>query len=71
MKRGKFTLFMLAFSLLLAACNNTAPTLPAMPTDEVPQATVVLPEPTPTAVQTFKTFSGTAVGVGSGKTTVA
>jgi len=50
MKRGKFTLFMLAFSLLLAACNNTAPTLPAMPTDEVPEATAVLPEPTPTAV---------------------
>ena len=50
MKRRKFTLFMLAFSLLLAACNNTAPTLPAVPTDEVPEATAVLPEPSPTAV---------------------
>lgn len=50
MKRGKFTLFMLAFSLLLAACNNTTPTLPAVTTDEVPEATVVLPEPTATAV---------------------
>lgn len=50
MKRGKFTLFMLAFSLLLAACNNTTPTLPAVTTDEVPEATVILPEPTATAV---------------------
>ena len=50
MKRGKFALFMLAFSILLAACNNTAPTLTAVSTDEVPEATVVLPEPSPTAM---------------------
>ena len=50
MKQRKLTLFMLAFSLLLAACNNTAPTLQTVPTDEVPEATAVLPEPTPTAV---------------------
>lgn len=50
MKLRKITLFMLAFSLLLAACNNTAPTLPAVPTEAVPEATAVLPEPSPTAV---------------------